>query len=65
MNAEDQLTFLIISNSFIVLGSIITLAFKLRHCKSSCCEREVFDLKSSISADLKRFEKKEEEYTTK
>jgi len=53
MNAEDQLTFLIISNSFIVLGSIISLLFKLRHCKSSCCEREFFDIKSSIDSTRK------------
>lgn len=51
---EQTITFLIISNCFLLLTSTITLLFKLRHCKSSCCEKELFDLKSSISSDLRK-----------
>lgn len=55
---EQTITFLIISNSFLLLTSVISLLFKLRHCKSSCCEKELFDLKSSISKDLRDLEHK-------
>jgi len=55
---DTTLIFLIISNSFLLITNVIQLAFKAKHFRSSCCQREIFDLKNSISKDLRELDNK-------
>lgn len=49
---ESTVTFLIVSNVFLLLTTCINLVFKARHLRSSCCDKKIFDLKNSADDNI-------------